>query len=661
MRRLTLALLLVGMGLAQESELEEVVISATRQELKLKQVPTPTRVVDRQELDSLGRSGVLKDLTLLDSSVYGIRSRNRERNFLGIRGFDADKVLILIDGRRVASSTDRDFEFDRISFGNVERVEILKGPASVLYGSDAIGGVVNIITAEPKDPQFRLRFKAGKYTSSNKPELKEVSLSAYTGRQGRFNIGVFARYFDQEAYKNKLTQTSIELSQRIAEAGVSAFLYLDEKGQNKLRFDAEFLETKPTQTFVSTIPRTTTSVLTDNKNEDKRTNLSLSFNYSGQNWRLFLRGYTSELETDLKQFQTSSGRLLRFDDQKFYLRVLEGNVSFDVFDVHRITFGAEYRREGVDTTRIARGKLVSTLDRGAVEGPKRLFRVDGDFYGVYLQDEWFVSDKIFLVLGVRYDDSTEGEADISPRAGITYNISDNLRLKANYSQGFRNAPFRDRFIFFRFSNYFVNGNQNLKSEKTQGVDIALEKEFAKAIFRAGAFYSKATDLIELTIVCDNTRGRAPIACFILDTPLPPGFFAATYRNIGKATISGAEFSALSNISKNLTLRLSYTFLEAYDDVNNQRLTQRPRHKLVTQLNWKPFAKTGVSLSSEHASDLLVAPELPKKSYTLLNLNASQKIGKNFELFSGIENLTNQRDVDLGLTGSFFFVGLKASF
>ncbi|MCS7083588.1 MAG: TonB-dependent receptor [Aquificaceae bacterium] len=661
MKRLALLMSLVGVVFAKETELEEVVISATRQELKLKQVPSPAKVVNRGELDALGRFGVLRDLSLTDSSLYSYKNLNRGRSFFSIRGFDADKVLVLIDGRRIASTTDRDFDLDRLFFGNFERVEVLKGPASVLYGSDAIGGVVNVITREPQNPEFRIRFKAGKYTSSNEPEVKEVTVGAYTGRLGRFNVGVFAGYKDQEMYINKSTRESVDTSQLISEVGVNLFFYLDEKGQSKLRFDAGFQQNKPEQIFTSTVPRVGTSVLAKTKNEDKRTNLSLSFTHSGDNLRVFLRGYSSELETDLKQYEIPSGRFLRFDDQKFYLRVLEGNLSFDAFTTHRITVGGEYRKEGVDTTRLGRGRLLSVIDRGALEGRKNLYRVEGDFYGVYLQDEWFVSDKLFLVLGVRYDDSSEGEADISPRAGLTYNISETLRLKASYSQGFRNPPFRERFIFFRFSNYFVNGNENLKSEKTQGFDIALEKDFDKVSLRVGGFYLKAKDLIELAIVCDNTRGRAPAACPILDTPLPPGFLGATYRNIGEASISGAEFSFDSRLSKNLGLRLSYTFLEAYDEKANQRLTQRPRHRLVSQLNWKPFSKTSVSFSSEHTSDILLTQGGPKKSFNLLNLYASQGIGKNFELFSGVDNITNQRDADLGLTGTFLFLGMKASF
>ena len=176
---------------AQEKELEDVVITATKQELELKLSPQPTKPIKREELKERQVKENLRDLLLFDSSIFTLRARGRD--FFSIRGFDADKVLVLIDGRRLTGEIDRDFEIDRISLDRVERVEIVKGPASVLYGSDALGGVVNIITREPLKPEFSFSTKYGKYSSGGEPEEYQVSFSAYTGRFGNFNVGVFGR------------------------------------------------------------------------------------------------------------------------------------------------------------------------------------------------------------------------------------------------------------------------------------------------------------------------------------------------------------------------------------------------------------------------------------------------------------------------------------
>ena len=660
-KKLFLLAVFSSTAFAQET-LEDVVISATRQELEQKLAPPPVNVIRDRELKDLGKGQKLLDLLLFDSSVYLLRSRGR--SFFSIRGFDADKVLVLVDGRRLASETDRDFEPFRIGLDRVERVEILKGPASVLYGSDALGGVVNIILKEPLKPELSYSLKYGKYTSSNKPEAFDLSLSAFSGRVGNFNVGAYLRSSTERSFLFPTTRTSLEPKNQVADFGVSLFYYLDESSKSKLRFDLEKQKHESESRISTTVPRTIQRTTGTGKNENHRLNASLSLNLDRGTWRGFVRAYLSNLEADFRQREVNTNRLLRSDDQKFYLWVLEGNLSFDLFESHRLTFGGEFRREGLESTRIGRGKDKGLVDRGALEGPKRKYKVDDDFYALYLQDEWFVSDKLFLTAGIRYDGSKDGDDNLSPRVGLTYSLLPDLRLKANYSQGFRNPPIRNRYIFFQMSNYYVVGNPDLKSEKTQGIDLGIEKDFThRGGIRANYFYMKAKDLIEVQTACDNRKGTAPASCPILDFPLPPGFFAVTYRNIGKAKFTGFELSGFYKPLSWLRLRTSYTYLEAKDESQDQRLLQRPRHRAVGELALNPLENTKISLTVQHSSDVLylINNRPQKKDFTLLGLAVNQRVFRRLELFGGVDNLNNKKDYNIGLLGSFYYAGVRGTF
>ncbi len=649
MRKKLLLLAVFSSTALAEERLEDVVISATRQELEQKLAPPPVNLIKKKELESQSRHENLRDLTLFDSSLFPLRSRGR--SFLSIRGFDADKVLVLIDGRRLTGEVDRDFEIDRITLDRVERIEIVKGPASVLYGTDALGGVINIITKEPLKPEFSFSTKYGKYSSGGKPEETNLSFSAYTGKFGNFNLGVFGRLTQAEPYRLS-NRTTLSDDRDLKSFGISAFYYLDKEVKSKIRFDYDYLQHKDIATTFHTTP---TTHYRKSINDNKRQNLSLGLDLQRRDWRLFLRGYTSLYDKDFEQRREDNNRLLQFDIADRRTHVAEGFFSKDLFEVHRLTLGGELRRESFESTRIRSGSFKGTVVREGITQQK--YKVKIDYYALYVQDEWFLSDKLFLVAGIRYDDSDKFDSDLSPRVGLTYALLPDLRLKANYSHGFKSPTPRDLFVYFAQPGYVVVGNPNLKSEKTDSIDIGLEKDFGKiAGLKANLFYTKAKDLIDTCQV--NTSGCPPITLNV--PPPPPNATVFTYRNVGKAKFTGIELSGFLSPADWLYAKLSYTYLEARDETEDQRLLQRPKHRAVASLNLRPLSGTNLNFALEHTSDLLWTPT-QKKTFTLLHLSASQRVYKGLELYGGVENLTNKKDMDLPILGSFYYAGIRGTF
>ncbi len=613
-------------------KLEDVVVTETRHEIELKTAPSAITSVGAEELKL--RSGEsLRDLLLFDASLFTLRSRGTD--FLGMRGFTQGRILILIDGRRLSGEVDRTFELDRITLDRVERIEVMKGPASVLYGTDALGGVVNVITREPLRREVNLSLRYGA-----SPEEKQLSFSAYTGRIGRLNLGVFGRVKSRNAYAlPDGTTPSFQLG--VKSAGLSLFHYPAEG--SKIRFDYDYLD----HDEKGVLAGGNTKILHSNL----RQNLSLSFDADKRDWRFFVRGYASLYDKDFERRRVSNNQLTDFDVADRDLYVFESWFSKRLFLNHRLTLGGELRREMVSGTRIRGGEFKGKVIRENLAKDRYGEKID--YYAVYAQDELFLSENLFLIAGVRYDDSDRFESNLSPKIGATFVPAERIRIKANYAKGFKTPTPRELFIFFPGFGYWIVGNPNLGSERTDNLDAALEIDlFEDLTARGGVFYTEAEDLIETSFVC---MGGVP-GCTVDGTPVPPGTALITFRNVGRAEIRGAELSLQGRKGDKLLLGVSYTYMEAKDTVRDEPLLQRPRHRAVGRvvLAEKTFQ---LALFGEFVDGFLYTPDTDK-NFSLVHVSFSRSIYREFKLVGGVDNLGDKRDFDLGLLGRFYWIGIQ---
>ncbi len=613
-------------------KLEDVVVTETRHEIELKTAPSAITSVGAEELKL--RSGEsLRDLLLFDASLFTLRSRGTD--FLGMRGFTQGRILILIDGRRLSGEVDRTFELDRITLDRVERIEVMKGPASVLYGTDALGGVVNVITREPLRREVNLSLRYGA-----SPEEKQLSFSAYTGRIGRLNLGVFGRVKSRNAYAlPDGTTPSFQLG--VKSAGLSLFHYPAEG--SKIRFDYDYLD----HDEKGVLAGGNTKILHSNL----RQNLSLSFDADKRDWRFFVRGYASLYDKDFERRRVSNNQLTDFDVADRDLYVFESWFSKRLFLNHRLTLGGELRREMVSGTRIRGGEFKGKVIRENLAKDRYGEKID--YYAVYAQDELFLSENLFLIAGVRYDDSDRFESNLSPKIGATFVPAERIRIKANYAKGFKTPTPRELFIFFPGFGYWIVGNPNLGSERTDNLDAALEIDlFEDLTARGGVFYTEAEDLIETSFVC---MGGVP-GCTVDGTPVPPGTALITFRNVGRAEIRGAELSLQGKKGDKLLLGVSYTYMEAKDTVRDEPLLQRPRHRAVGRvvLAEKTFQ---LALFGEFVDGFLYTPDTDK-NFSLVHVSFSRSIYREFKLVGGVDNLGDKRDFDLGLLGRFYWIGIQ---
>lgn len=622
----------------EDVKAREVVITATKTEAEVEDVPATIAVITKEEIKATGAER-LRDIFELDSGITLIRSRGRD--LPSIRGFGAQHVLILIDGKRLSGEVEQDFELDRITLENVERIEILKGPASALYGTDALGGVINIITKTPDKFVLELTPRFGTY-SGGKGERQ--TLSAYTGgKLGRFGITLSGQILDARPYLREDQTTLLEERQQKT---LGLKLSYDLTKHTQVIFDGSFMEEDAESRVLSR------GALQKDINYNERYDLSAALSHKSPDLEYFIRGYLSKYDKDYENRTLATNSLNAFDIAKVDRYIAEGRITKEILKNHLATLGAEYRQESRRGTRLATGKDIFTVTREGITmtGSK----AEIDYWAIYVQDEWQATDKLLIIPALRYDDSDKFESNISPKLGITYKILPNLRAKANYAHGFKTPSPRELFIEFRHPGprYIIRGNPDITPEKSIAYEIALEGEAGIFSGKVGYFYNDVKDLIETVEVIPPPPGT------------PTNWRVFTFQNIAKAKIQGIEVEAGLSLTKELSLKASYAYLDAKDDVKNQRLLMRPKHKLVTKASYnnKSLGLRG-NIWVEYIGDNLwqmataTTPEIVK-DYALWNLSLSKDISRHVEIHAGVDNLFNKKDNDIPLAGAFYYGGIR---
>lgn len=630
--------------------LDEMVVTATKTEAKIEDVPASITVTTKDEIKEKSAERLRDVLKLLDPSVNFQRSRGR--GMISIRGMNSQHTLLLIDGRRFAGEVDQEFELDRLTLENVERIEILKGPASALYGTDALGGVINIITKAPPDkPSFVVRPRYGGFFDGDRAEHK--SLTWHMGAKGgAFGITLSGTYVNMEPYGTKEHTTLQSDTDRL---NLAFKVTYDLTEFTRLTFDNAYV-TEDIEDITLAGPSFTKDI-----HDNQRKDFSLGLSHTSPDLDYLIRAYRSTYDKDYELRTLSTNALGRFDVARPELSVVEGRITKEVLKGHRLTFGVEYRHYDYEGTRLNTGNATFTKTRDGLTLTGSEAKLN--YYAGYIQHEWQATENLLFIPALRYDDNNKFESEWSPKVGITYKFLPNLRAKANYGHGFKTPTPRELFIEFRQPSvrYIVQGNPAVKAEKSDSYEIALEGE--KGIFsgRVAYFYNDVTDLIESVETVPPPTGT------------PSGWRVYSYENIGKAEIQGVEIGATASVTEELSLRAGYTWLDAEDEEKHQRLLMRPRHKVTTGAAYDNQALgLRANLWGEYYGDNLweraipataTTPAIPKKvkDYSLWYLSFSKDITKNLELYAGVDNLFNHKDKDLPTMGAFFYSGVRVKY
>lgn len=596
---------------------QNVVVTATRHAMLETDAPAALSVVTRRQIEARGADNLLDALR----GETGVSLQGRAiggRKVLSLRGMDSKHTLFLVDGRRVGASDGvighSDFQYDWIAVEDIERIEIVRGPMSVLYGSDALGGVVNVITREAGEAwRGSASIERSAAAGDRGGDGRRLALRA----DGPLGGGLYLR---AGAAASRLDPLASPLDPRISELEGrdkdDAWLGLAWR-QADQRLDFEHRAGRE-QRIAGARERSGQRRYHETRNDIDRslTTLGWETQWAGAG-RLpegsaRLRAYRASEEVEnLRTAGVAVNVPQRIED-----RVLEGQTRLH-WGGHGLTAGFEARDESLADPGLPDGRSVS---------PNRAF---------FLQDELAWGRDFNLTVGLRNDRYRLFGDEWSPRLYGVWRASPAITVKGGYSRGFK-APNLKQIVpggRAEGPNTFL-GNPALRPERNRGYELGLGFAAGPTQAQLMVFEQRVEDLIEVRLV-------APGAV--------PGIGTYTYENLAHARLRGAEAALAQPLGAGFTAQASYAYLDARN-ADGQRLDKRPRHSATVRLDWQGGAwRAGAH--AEYSGDQLLpalttgAPSQPVGAVTVVGAQVSRSLPQGLELALGVHNLGNTRLAD----------------
>ncbi|MFA0056835.1 TonB-dependent receptor domain-containing protein [Vibrio echinoideorum] len=639
---------------------EQMVVTATRTEMALKQAPASMSVITAQDIeDSPGIT--LADIVAESTSVESdFDSTRAGRQMISIRGMDSDYTLIMVNGRRLSSASaiirGNDFDLSTIPADSIERVEIIRGPMSALYGSDGMGGTINIITKAPEnDWSSTLSMDTSSPLDGDGGEEYSVGL---TTSGALIEDELFARV--------SVNQTSRNAWQPYSGTHSSGYD----------RSDVTALEERDTLSLLASL----TWNATDNQTID------FDFGYSDDERESAAESAKSVIESDTRvvrhsQAITHSGFWSWGDTQVRYSRenvtdndaadlgnnfssdieeltqIVEASATTYLGDSHTLTFGMDYQ-----LSELTNKENLSSGTSEAYQG------------ALFVQDQWVMTDKLTATIGGRLDKHELYGEEFSPRVYLVHQTTNDLIIKGGVGKAFK-AP----TLTQNQSDYTVSsckggcalvGNEDLNPETSLNYELATVYTQPRWNVEAALFRNEINDLIE------RTEGYCPqggdwnesaLQCENADGTPTGDLGAKTYQNVSEAIIQGVELGGMYQISDEWAVSGNYTYLDTEDKSTGEQLLERYKHSGFVKLNWSPTYDLSTFVSARYRGERQIESDLTQDAYTTLNIGTVYNVNDSVRLRAGISNLTDESvSDDLEYIGYVeeprtYYVGMTADF
>jgi outer membrane receptor for ferrienterochelin and colicins len=622
---------------AEPVALEQQVITATQTAHSELSAPASVSVVTREELEQRPVYNLadavkyLPGVHLNPSSTYG-------RQEIKLRGMDSDYTLLLVNGRRInsrdalSSNYANDFDLSSIPMAAIERIEVIRGPMSSLYGADALGGVVNVILRQPTEET-----KAGiAYTYEHPTEGESGDghkASGYVSGsliENKLLGNLILETTDQAAWLSEQTvnPNTDAAEQRQASSAYGSLSWLLDERQT---IDLDITHRKDDREA----EWNNFGAVVLNVQEMERWSFGLGHtgNWDGFNTRV--RYYYENVELmDDSQIMTTLRGMKGDIEQKNH--TVDGQVTA-FLGSHLLTLGSELRRT----------ELTHNQNLGS--------ETEVDQKAVYLQDEFSIGD-LDVTLGGRLDDHDSFGSEFSPRAYGVYNLTDNWVIKGGVGRSFK-AP----SIYQSDDTYGVLacrgmctlvGNPNLKPETATSYEIGTLYQNERLEAGVMLFNNDIDDMI----ITDTWRvGYRPAVM--------------TYSNVSKARVQGYELQGRYNLSDTMGVRANYTYSDAEDRDTDEQLRNTPQHVANIGFDWQAMPDLGLNLDYQYTGSQLLyvsaaQPNVESGAFHQLNLGAKYQATRELSLKAGMNNLTNEKrddvaqSVDNILMGRTVFVGFR---
>jgi outer membrane cobalamin receptor len=581
---LTITILWVVMGFklswAEDVELEKIVVTPSRMEETYSESGRKVDIISSQDLKNLAPkdiSEVLKDVPSVNISDYGSLGAKK---IISIRGSTEKQVLVLVDGRPINNPRSGDVVLDTIPLDNIERIEVLHGPASSLYGSSAMGGVVNIITKQPPRKGQKTEFMSSFGTFRTYQERL-----SHGARFKNFGYRLNTSYQSSEGHRDNSQFNAKDVSTKLTyELTLNGGFYRDKLG----------------------IPGPTTSFDVDDKQIDYKNFFDLNLGlkpWVDKDREIAIRTYQNYDRLEFNENTAGSTSDVAFSKNIYTTKVRGLDLQFSqrLFKDYQLICGFNHVTNLNDSTSSAKHRYIVRAG--------------------YMENRLDLWQNLKINFGARLDDYSNFGTEISPSLNLLYRLKDNLSFHFLIARSFRAPNFND--LYWPASSSSA-GNPNLQPEKGITGEFGIEKSFSKFL-KIGLTYFRNdyNNLIQWQKGTDKIWRP---------------------QNISSAIIQGVEQKFKLEPFDNLDIDIGYTYLWAKDDETHKYLTYQPKHKANFSINYKGLAGFKIGLVGQFVDRRFdnATNTISVKRYYVLGVRLSKDIRKNVNLFFNIDNLLNKK-------------------
>ncbi len=659
------------------AELLPMVVIASKISRPLADVAGSVRVIDALDIEQNSAQSIDDMLRYQPGKNIDSAGTRFGGEGLNIRGIGGNRVVMEIDGVPVQSqfslSNFSNTGRDTLEVETIKRVEILSGPASTLYGSRAIGGVMAVTTWDPDDlvgytgPGFRAK------TGYNSVDNSWIATTGGAWQHENTGLLVFYSRRDGNQIENMAAKELLDDKQDWNSDSVLTKFVFDSATGNRLRITYNGFRKAAETDIRSSLGigrfRSTTELKSDDSNSSDLLAMDYSFS-TGWLDKGLVRVFYQDATTVQKTFETRTGRRPSQIDRQFYFDDSIFGLELNGFRqyisgslVHNLGFGVEYQENKI---REKRDALSTNLITGEVTNvllgevyPTRDFPISTTREtSLFIHDEIELGNSGWrLIPGLRYDDyqmsptrdpiydinnadvviSHVSDDGFSPKLGVLYRLGKDWSLFGQYARGFRAPPSQDinRSLYLPLFKYRVLPNPDLRSETSDGLELGIRQSSRSASFSASVFWTEYVDFIE--------------SAALLGFDPASGELRFQSRNITDARIYGAEIQwqqPLEQLIEGLSFEGGAYWSRGENLENNQPLNTVSPPQLVAGLNWSStdqryrtalIATFTAAQERIDETDRFVPP-----AYAILDFTAGWEISESVRLDVGVFNLFDKK-------------------